>query len=92
MKIAREKMAATWPVVKGSTPTEAIPYETLERYRPLFKYLNGKEMAKLNLSDSRILSYIGTHPDLSRHQVFTACVLVGLPLSHTYVLNYLHLR
>ncbi|XP_026726324.1 uncharacterized protein LOC113492837 isoform X2 [Trichoplusia ni] len=69
MKIAREKMAATWSVVKGSTPTEAIPYETLERYRPLFKYLNGKEMAKLNLSDSRILSYIGTHPDLSRHQV-----------------------
>lgn len=73
MKIAREKLAATWSVVKGTTPTEAITYETLEKYRPLFKYLNGKEMAKLNLTDDRILSYIGTHPDLSRHQVFIAC-------------------
>ncbi|CAD0195370.1 unnamed protein product [Chrysodeixis includens] len=69
MKIAREKLAATWTVVKGSTPTEAITYEVLEKYRPLFKYLTGKEMAKLNLTDERILSYIGTHPDLSRHQV-----------------------
>ncbi|CAB3245273.1 unnamed protein product [Arctia plantaginis] len=69
MRIAREKLASTWLVVKGSTPTHEVTYETLEKFRPLFKYINGKEMARLNLLDKRILSFIGTHPDLSRHQV-----------------------
>ncbi|CAG4963574.1 unnamed protein product [Parnassius apollo] len=70
MKIAREKLAATWIVVKGQKRTDQITYQTLEMYRPLFKYLNGKDIAKLNLSDTRILRYIGTHAGLDRHQVF----------------------
>ncbi|KAJ8733864.1 hypothetical protein PYW07_014415 [Mythimna separata] len=69
MRVAREKLAATWEVVKGSTPTDEVPYETLEKFRPLFKYITGREMARLNLSDDKILSFIGTHPDLNRHQV-----------------------
>ncbi|KAM3958241.1 uncharacterized protein ACR2FA_007684 [Aphomia sociella] len=69
MKLGREKLAATWTVVKGDRKTETISYETLEMYRPLFKYLNGREIARLNLSDDRILTYIGTHADLNRHQV-----------------------
>ncbi|KAH9638941.1 hypothetical protein HF086_005022 [Spodoptera exigua] len=68
MTVEREKLAATWYVVKGSTPTVNITYETLEKFRPLFKYVNAREIARLNLSDDRILSYVGTHPDLSRHQ------------------------
>lgn len=70
MKVAREKLVATWTVVKGNHLAEEITYQTLEMYRPLFKYINGREIAKLNLSDERILSYIGTHADLDRHQVF----------------------
>ncbi|XP_064076860.1 uncharacterized protein LOC113392612 [Vanessa tameamea] len=69
MKIAREKLAATWLVVRRGKPTRLITYDTLERYRPLFKYVTGREMARLNLSDERILTYIGTHADLDRHQV-----------------------
>ena len=69
MKIAREKLVATWQVVRGRNRTIDITYETLERYRPLFKYINGREMARLNLSNDRILSYIGTHGGLNRHQV-----------------------
>lgn len=69
MRIPREKLAATWNVVKGSTPTQKVPYSTLEMYRPLFKYITGREMARLNLSDNKILSFIGTHPELNRHQV-----------------------
>ncbi|XP_013167341.1 PREDICTED: uncharacterized protein LOC106117527 isoform X2 [Papilio xuthus] len=69
MNIAREKLAATWTVVKENKPNEEITIQTLELYRPLFKYLNGKEIAKLNLTDNRILIYIGTHADLNRHQV-----------------------
>ncbi|XP_068629122.1 uncharacterized protein [Battus philenor] len=69
MNIAREKLAATWTVVKHNKPTEEITIQTLELYRPLFKYLNGKEISKLNLSDDRILTYIGTHAELNRHQV-----------------------
>ncbi|XP_050553243.1 uncharacterized protein LOC118262230 isoform X2 [Spodoptera frugiperda] len=69
MKVEREKLAATWHVVKGSTPTQNISYEVLEKFRPLFKHVNAREIARLNLSDDRILSYIGTHPDLNRHQV-----------------------
>ncbi|CAH0722825.1 unnamed protein product, partial [Brenthis ino] len=70
MKIAREKLVATWNVVRGSQPTNTITIQTLEMYRPLFKYINGREIARLNLSDDRILSYIGTHDGLDRHQVF----------------------
>lgn len=70
MKIAREKLAATWKVVKGDRKTIDIPHWTLEMYRPLFKYLDGREMARLNLSDPRILTFIGTHAELSRHQVY----------------------
>ncbi|KPJ13762.1 hypothetical protein RR48_10946 [Papilio machaon] len=69
MNIAREKLAATWTVVKENKPNEEITIQTLELYRPLFKYLNGKEIAKLNLTDNRILTYIGTHAELNRHQV-----------------------
>lgn len=69
MKIAREKLVATWLVVRGDLKTSDVPYETLEYFRPLFKYLSGREMAKLNLSDTRILMYIGTHSGLNRHQV-----------------------
>lgn len=69
MKIAREKLAATWKVVKGDRKTIEIPHWTLEMYRPLFKYLDGREMARLNLSDPRILTFIGTHAELTRHQV-----------------------
>lgn len=69
MKIAREKLAATWRVIKVGKPTNTVSYETLEMYRPLFKYITGREIARLNLSDERILNYIGTHPDLNRHQV-----------------------
>ncbi|KAL4705257.1 hypothetical protein ACJJTC_010276 [Scirpophaga incertulas] len=69
MKIEREKLAATWNVVKADKNPDQISHEVLEMYRPLFKYLNGREMANLNLSDDRILTYIGTHADLNRHQV-----------------------
>lgn len=69
MNVAREKLAATWEVVKGDRKTVEIPHWTLEMYRPLFKYLNGREMAKLNLSDPKILSFVGTHAELNRHQV-----------------------
>ncbi|XP_013148382.1 PREDICTED: uncharacterized protein LOC106110960 [Papilio polytes] len=69
MNIAREKLAATWTVVKENKPNEEISIQTLELYRPLFKYLNGKEIAKLNLTDNRILTYVGTHAELNRHQV-----------------------
>lgn len=69
LKIAREKLAATWTVVKAGRLPDEIEYETLEMYRPLFKYINGKEIARLNLSDTKILTFIGTHPDLNRHQV-----------------------
>ncbi|XP_050352552.1 uncharacterized protein LOC126774931 [Nymphalis io] len=69
MKIAREKLAATWLVVRQGKPTRMISHNTLELYRPLFKYVTGREMARLNLSDERILTYIGTHADLDRHQV-----------------------
>ncbi|XP_075978869.1 uncharacterized protein LOC142978339 isoform X2 [Anticarsia gemmatalis] len=69
MRIPREKLMVTWAVVKGSTPTEKISIAVLEQFRPLFKYVNGKEMARLNLLDNKILSYLGTHPDLNRHQV-----------------------
>lgn len=69
MKVAREKLSATWDVIKGNRKTVEIPHWTLEMYRPLFKYLNGREMAKLNLSDTKILTFIGTHAELSRHQV-----------------------
>ncbi|CAG4921844.1 unnamed protein product [Colias eurytheme] len=80
MKIAREKLAAMWNVVKGDQDTSEISYETLAKYRPLFRYVNGKEMSKLNLSDVRILSYIGTHSHLDRHQV-------GLVASRYITLN-----
>ncbi|XP_052747526.1 uncharacterized protein LOC112052924 [Bicyclus anynana] len=69
MKIAREKLAATWNVVKAGRETRDISHRTLELYRPLFKYINGREIARLNLSDDRILTYIGTHAELDRHQV-----------------------
>ncbi|CAH1643289.1 unnamed protein product [Spodoptera littoralis] len=69
MKVEREKLAATWYVVKGSTSTVNVTYETLEKFRPLFKHVNARDIARLNLSDDKILSYIGTHPDLNRHQV-----------------------
>ncbi|XP_053601740.1 uncharacterized protein LOC128670248 [Plodia interpunctella] len=69
LKIAQEKLAATWTVVKNGRRPDRISHATLEAYRPLFKYVNGREIARLNLSDSRILKYIGTHPDLTRHQV-----------------------
>ncbi|XP_059049440.1 uncharacterized protein LOC131844543 [Achroia grisella] len=69
MKIGREKLAATWTVVKGNNSSDSISYQTLEMYRPLFKYLNGREIARLNLSDDKILMYVGTHADLNRHQV-----------------------
>lgn len=69
MKISREKLAETWKVVKNGTPTYELTHEFLELYRPLFKYVNAKEMTRLNLLDTRILHYVGTHPDLNRHQV-----------------------
>ncbi|CAH2068941.1 unnamed protein product, partial [Iphiclides podalirius] len=69
MNIAREKLAATWTVVKDNKRTDEVTIETLELYRPLFKYLNGKEIAKLNLTNPRILVYVGTHAELNRHQV-----------------------
>ncbi|OWR49710.1 hypothetical protein KGM_213954 [Danaus plexippus plexippus] len=69
MKIAREKIAVTWTIVKGNRSTNEITSDVLELYRPLFKYINGREIARLNLSDERILTYIGTHSDLDRHQV-----------------------
>ncbi|CAK1548615.1 unnamed protein product [Leptosia nina] len=69
MKIPREKLSALWNVVKDKRNPLNISYETLAKYRPLFRYLSGKEIARLNLSDSKILSYIGTHADLDRHQV-----------------------
>ncbi|XP_045530069.1 uncharacterized protein LOC123717864 [Pieris brassicae] len=69
MKLPKEKLTAMWDVVKGRRKTIDISYETLEKYRPLFKYINGKEIARLNLSDPKILSFIGTHAELDRHQV-----------------------
>jgi hypothetical protein len=69
MKLEREKLAATWDVVKGDSETNEISYTVLELYRPLFKYLSGREISRLNLSDERILTYVGTHADLDRHQV-----------------------
>ncbi|KAL0849943.1 hypothetical protein ABMA28_011866 [Loxostege sticticalis] len=69
MRIAKEKLVATWTVVKGNRHPIEITPRILEQYRPLFKYLNGNEIAKLNLTDERILTYIGTHADLDRHQV-----------------------
>ncbi|XP_041973999.1 uncharacterized protein LOC121729525 [Aricia agestis] len=70
MRIERDKLAATWNVVmKEYESPMHIPHQTLEKYRPLFKYLSGHEIAQLNLSDDRILRFIGTHPDLNRHQV-----------------------
>ncbi|XP_072936212.1 uncharacterized protein [Epargyreus clarus] len=69
LKISREKLAMTWIVVKGSNDTIHVSPEVLEMYRPLFKHINAREMARLNLLDDRILNYIGTHPDLDRHQV-----------------------
>ncbi|XP_047523419.1 uncharacterized protein LOC125061840 [Pieris napi] len=69
MKLPKEKLTAMWNVVKGRRKTIDISYETLQRYRPLFKYISGKEIARLNLSDPKILSFIGTHAELDRHQV-----------------------
>ncbi|XP_004922974.3 uncharacterized protein LOC101739572 isoform X1 [Bombyx mori] len=69
LQIPLEKLVATWYVVKQDRPTSTISYRVLELYRPLFKHLSGREMAKLNLSDERIVYYIGTHLDLNRHQV-----------------------
>lgn len=69
LKISRSKLDATWNLIKEGRHDSEIPYETLALYRPLFKYVNGKEMARLNLSDDRILTFIGTHPDLNRYQV-----------------------
>ncbi|XP_061709548.1 uncharacterized protein LOC133519548 isoform X2 [Cydia pomonella] len=69
MKLPQEKLSAMWNVVlNGRRPSE-ITYKTLEIYRPLFKYLSGQQMAQLNLTDPRIVNYIGTHPQLTRHQV-----------------------
>ncbi|XP_050673239.1 uncharacterized protein LOC126971126 [Leptidea sinapis] len=68
--LPREKLAMTWFIVKGKTHAIDVTYETLARFHPLFKYVGGKEIARLNLSDPRILNYIGTHPDLDRHQFF----------------------
>lgn len=69
MKIAREKLAASWTVVKGNRYPEEISFKVLQMYRPLFKYLSGREIARLNLNDTNILTYIGTHAELDRHQV-----------------------
>ncbi|CAH0406098.1 unnamed protein product [Chilo suppressalis] len=69
MKIEKEKLRAMWTVVKGNRKTKQIPYHELELFRPLFKHLSGREIARLNMSDDRILVYIGTHADLDRHQV-----------------------
>ncbi|XP_073946706.1 uncharacterized protein [Choristoneura fumiferana] len=69
MKIAREKLAAMWTVVLAGNKANTITIDVLEKYRPLFKHLNGKQIARLNLTDDRIVTYIGTHPELNRHQV-----------------------
>lgn len=76
LKIALEKFAATWDVVKGKRSPIEITFQTLELYRPLFKYINGREIARLNLSDERILQYVGTHPELNRHQVYVPQYLI----------------
>lgn len=69
MKISHEKLAAMWTVVKAGRKAVEMKYEELEQYRPLFKYVTAREMARLNMNDTRILSFIGTHPDLTRHHV-----------------------
>ncbi|XP_037964482.2 uncharacterized protein LOC119691306 [Plutella xylostella] len=69
MKISLEKLTALWTVVKNGRHPVDISVRTLELYRPLFKYVNAREMARLNLSDPKIVLYLGTHPDLNRHQV-----------------------
>lgn len=71
MKISLEKLTALWTVVKNGRHPVDISVRTLELYRPLFKYVNAREMARLNLSDPKIVLYLGTHPDLNRHQVLT---------------------
>ncbi|KAI8430098.1 hypothetical protein MSG28_000519 [Choristoneura fumiferana] len=53
----------------GRKQGQQITIDVLEKYRPLFKHLNGKQIARLNLTDDRIVTYIGTHPELNRHQV-----------------------
>ncbi|CAG9782812.1 unnamed protein product [Diatraea saccharalis] len=69
MNIAKEKLVATWLVVRGDFETHEVPYQVLAKYRPLFKYVSAREIARLNLSDERILSFVGTHTELDRHQV-----------------------
>ncbi|XP_063634151.1 uncharacterized protein LOC134804822 isoform X1 [Cydia splendana] len=69
MKLPQEKLSAMWDVVLNGRKPREITYKTLEIYRPLFKYLSGQQMAQLNLNDPRIVNYIGTHPELTRHQV-----------------------
>ncbi|XP_048006349.1 uncharacterized protein LOC125241774 isoform X2 [Leguminivora glycinivorella] len=69
MKLPQEKLRTMWDVVLNGRQPREITYKTLEVYRPLFKYLSGQQMAELNLSDPRIVSYIGTHPELTRHQM-----------------------
>ncbi|VVC93026.1 unnamed protein product [Leptidea sinapis] len=48
--LPREKLAMTWFIVKGKTHAIDVTYETLARFHPLFKYVGGKEIARLNLS------------------------------------------
>ncbi|XP_063547409.1 uncharacterized protein LOC134754880 [Cydia strobilella] len=69
MKLPQEKLSAMWDVVLNGRKPSDITYKTLEIYRPLFKYLSGQQIAQINLSDPRIVNYIGTHPELTRHQV-----------------------
>ncbi|XP_063634152.1 uncharacterized protein LOC134804822 isoform X2 [Cydia splendana] len=86
MKLPQEKLSAMWDVVLNGRKPREITYKTLEIYRPLFKYLSGQQMAQLNLNDPRIVNYIGTHPELTRHQVFyhiRACD----PLQKRFYLN-----
>ncbi|KAJ2943868.1 hypothetical protein O0L34_g8194 [Tuta absoluta] len=69
MLITRDKLAMLWTVMKNDRSTSDITYEELEMYRPLFKYVNAREIGRLNLRDTKILNFVGTYADLDRHQV-----------------------
>ncbi|KAI5642291.1 hypothetical protein NE865_05653 [Phthorimaea operculella] len=69
MRITNDKLAMLWTVMKHGRPTSEITYEELEMYRPLFKYVNAREIGRLNLTNTKILNFVGTHADLDRHQV-----------------------
>ncbi|XP_049888070.1 uncharacterized protein LOC126382295 [Pectinophora gossypiella] len=91
MKLRNEKLYALWTVVKNDRKASEVPHYELEMYRPLFKYLSGREISRLNLSDDRILRFIGTHPDLDRHQMGVVATKILRTIPNWRDANYINL-